>query len=54
MNRHVTMDEVAQMRPLAMLPMGGGEWSLVYPIGFDPEAGAMEIGRIFDYSCSPQ
>lgn len=54
MNRAVTMDEVAQMRPLAMLPMGDDEWSLVYPIGVDPEAGALAIGRIFDYSCSPQ
>jgi hypothetical protein len=48
------MDEVAQMRPLAMLPMGEREWSLVYPIAIDPGAGAMAIGRIFDYVCSPQ
>jgi hypothetical protein len=53
-NRHVTMDEVAQMRPLAMLPMDEGQWSLVYPIGLDLEAGALAIGRIFDYPCSPQ
>jgi hypothetical protein len=54
MNRHLTMAEVRDMPPLAALPMGDGDWSLVYPIAVSIELGAVAIGRVFDYVCSPQ
>jgi hypothetical protein len=53
-NRDVTMAEIAEMRPLALLPMGDDEWTLVYPIGVDLRAGAMALSQIFDYVCSAQ
>jgi hypothetical protein len=54
MNRHLTMAEIENMPPLGLLPMGDDEWSLVYPVAVSIELGAVAIGRVFDYACSPQ